>query len=245
MNPVPSIPELSVILVDDERLARLQTRRILEQHPDIVITAEAGDLAAARGLLATHRPHLLFLDVQLSPGSGFDLLPDLPATTAVVFLTAHSEHAVRAFEANALDYLLKPTSVERMAAALDRARMALCGPSPERAIFVGTKSNWKRLPTAQISAIVADGVYSRIVARTGGDHLMHRGLNHWEIMLADSGFVRIDRSLLINRMFVQGFRSLGRDQSWLEIDGFAEPIKLGRAGTYRARRILENVGSGF
>jgi two-component system, LytTR family, response regulator len=88
MNQATPQPRLTVMIIDDERLARLRTRRILEQHADIIITAEAGDLAAARGLLVSKRPDLLFLDVQLSPGSGFDLLPDLPPTTLVVFLTA-------------------------------------------------------------------------------------------------------------------------------------------------------------
>lgn len=239
-RPPASAQKLTLMLVDDERLARLHTRRIVETHADIDVVAETGDLVSARSLLIKYRPHILLLDIQLSPGSGFDLLPDLPPSTSLVFLTAYSKHAVRAFEANAVDYLLKPPTADRIAAALARARIAHSSPKTHQAIFIGTKSNWKRLPISEIVAIFADGVYSRIVARNGDSHLMQRSLNHWETLLAAANFVRIDRSLLINPISVQGFRSLGRDQSWLELDGFKEPVKLGRAGTYRARRLVEN-----
>jgi two-component system, LytTR family, response regulator len=230
------------MLVDDERLARVHLRRLLEQIEGVAIVAEAGGIKSARALLDSHRPQLLFLDIQLSPGSGFDLLPDLPPTTALVFLTAHSEHAIRAFEANALDYLLKPASTERMMTAVAKARSALSAPDSHRAVFVGTKSDWKRLPVSQITAIMAEGVYSRVVLRSGHSHLMQRGLNHWENLLTDSCFVRIDRSLLVNRKLIRSFRSLGRDHSLLELDGFAPALELGRAGTYRARRLWEEAG---
>lgn len=235
----PAAQKFTLMLVDDERLARLHTRKILNAHADIEIVAEAGDLVSARSFLLEHRPQILLLDIQLSPGSGFELLPDLPPATTLIFLTAHSKHAVRAFEANALDYLLKPPSEDRISAALQRARKAHAIAKDHQAIFVGTKSNWKRLPISEIVAIFADGVYSRIVARKGDSHLMQRGLNHWETLLAGFDFVRIDRSLLINRTSARGFRSIGRDQSWLDLEGFPEPVKLGRAGTYRARRLVE------
>jgi two-component system, LytTR family, response regulator len=234
-------PNLTVMLVDDERLSRVLLRRLLEQVGGVSIVAEADDLDSARALLESHRPQLLFLDVQLSPGSGFDLLPDLPPDTALVFLTAHSQFAVKAFQANALDYLLKPPSVEKLTTLLEKVRATTERPGANRSVFVGNKSDWIRLPVSQIAAITADGVYSRIVTRAGIDHLMQRSLNHWTTLLEDSGFVRIDRSLLVNPATLQSFRSLDRDHSLLEIEGFPAPLTLGRAGTYRARRLWEEA----
>jgi two-component system, LytTR family, response regulator len=243
MKPEDHSSKLSVMLVDDERLARVHLRRLLEQSGAASVIAEAGDLETARTLLETRRPQLLFLDVRLSPGSGFDLLPDVPPATATVFLTAHAEFAVRAFEVNALDYLLKPTSGDRVAAVLEKARVTMGHSRDRQVVYVGNKSDWKCVPIQQIGAIAAEGVYSRVVTRAGQSHLMHRGLNHWEKLLGESGFVRIDRSILVNSTALQSFRSRSRDHSLLGIDGLTQPVALGRAGTYRARQLWESFGN--
>lgn len=111
---------LRVLLVDDEPPARRWLREILSAHPVIQIAGEAGDIPAAIALAARLDPDVVFLDVQMPPHQGFDLLRHLEARTRVVFVTAHEVHAIRAFEANALDYLLKPVSPERMAETLRR-----------------------------------------------------------------------------------------------------------------------------
>ena len=113
---------LRAILVDDERLAIKQMRKLLDEQAGISVVGTAGGLAEAVTLLAQESPDVVFLDISMPPASGFDLLPHLSVWTRVVFVTAYSEHAIHAFEARALDYLLKPVDPERLAQAIERVR---------------------------------------------------------------------------------------------------------------------------
>ncbi len=112
-------------IVDDEKPARDRIRRLLEDHPDVALIGEAADGPSAVELLERERPDLCFLDVQIPEADGFDVLKRARHVPRVIFTTAFDQYAVRAFEVNSLDYLLKPFSRRRFAAALDRAREAL------------------------------------------------------------------------------------------------------------------------
>ena len=110
---------MKALLIDDERLARSELRRLLAAHPDITIVGEAVDVEDAAQKVAELKPGLLFLDVQMPGADGFSLLERLePPLPAVIFTTAYDEFAVKAFEFNALDYLLKPVDPNRLIAAL-------------------------------------------------------------------------------------------------------------------------------
>lgn len=125
MSPEP----LRVLLVDDEPLVRTGLRDVLAHRPDVTIVGEAGDGLAAIEAIEELRPELVFLDVQMPGLDGFGVLANLPAgeRPAVVFVTAYEQYALRAFDAHAIDYLLKPFDGERLLAALDRARTWLAG----------------------------------------------------------------------------------------------------------------------
>jgi YesN/AraC family two-component response regulator len=111
---------MRALIVDDERRARDELRRLLSRHPEIEIMGEAGSAAQARAAIETLQPDLVFLDVQMPEKSGFDLLASLDAAPLVVFTTAHDEYALRAFEVCALDYLVKPIEPRRLAATVRR-----------------------------------------------------------------------------------------------------------------------------
>ena len=121
--------KIRAAIVDDEKPARDRIRRLLEEHADVEIVGEAGDGAAAAALLDRERPDLCFLDVEMPEADGFEALRHARHVPRVIFTTAFDHYAVRAFEVNSLDYLLKPFSRRRFAAALDRAREALRGPA--------------------------------------------------------------------------------------------------------------------
>src|SRR5512134_3904686 len=123
---------IRVFLVDDEPLSRGKLRRLLAEEEGIEILGEASSADEARAALERQRPDLLFLDIQMPGQDGFQLLESLPLETrpAVIFVTAYDQHAVRAFEVHALDYLLKPFDRERLRLALERAREALARRSP-------------------------------------------------------------------------------------------------------------------
>ena len=118
---------MKAMIVDDEPLARRELRRLLAEFPDIEIVGEAANVAESVVGVEQWLPELLFLDIQMPGGSGFDLLARLEHVPRVIFTTAYDHHAVRAFEVNALDYLLKPIEPERLAAAIAKARSAEVG----------------------------------------------------------------------------------------------------------------------
>ena len=116
---------MKALVIDDERLARLELRRLLAAHPEVEIMGEARDGEEALALIAKLGPDLIFLDIQMPGMSGFDLLERLEDLPQVIFTTAYDEYALKAFEVNALDYLLKPVAPARLAAALARDRKSV------------------------------------------------------------------------------------------------------------------------
>src|SRR5262245_30399772 len=125
-------PLVNALLVDDERLARRELRRLLASHPDVTVAAEAVNVDDAIARLTDASIDVVFLDVQMPGGNGFDVLERVDRIPLVVFTTAYDEYAVRAFEVNALDYLLKPIRPQRLAEALDKLRTALAEGPPHR-----------------------------------------------------------------------------------------------------------------
>lgn len=124
---------IRAVIVEDEKPARDRLRRLLSEHADVTLEGEASDATAAIALIDRVRPDLCFLDVQMPEGDGFEVLRRIRHRPRIIFTTAYDRYAVPAFEVNSLDYLLKPFSRERFAAALDRARAAVgtgAGPSP-------------------------------------------------------------------------------------------------------------------
>ena len=116
---------MRALIIDDERLARNALRRLLKVHCEVDVIAEAANPDEAIRAIHKTSPDILFLDVEMPGGSGFDLLEKLEDVPAIIFTTAYDEYAVRAFEVSALDYLVKPITAERLAAALGRAQKAL------------------------------------------------------------------------------------------------------------------------
>ncbi len=124
--------EIRTLLIDDEDLARQEMRHLLGAHPDILILDETADAADALTKIRHYRPDLIFLDINMPGKNGFDLLAELDESPHVVFVTAYDEFAARAFETNALDYLLKPVRPERLEKALLSVREALRSkPAPQ------------------------------------------------------------------------------------------------------------------
>ncbi|NBX59441.1 MAG: response regulator, partial [Opitutaceae bacterium] len=122
---------MKALLIDDERLARNELRRLLKAHPEIEIIGEAVDAADALSKVEALKPDLLFLDIQMPGDDGFTLLEKLePPLPLVIFTTAYDQFAVKAFEFNALDYLLKPVDPHRLTGALEKLRISRAGPAP-------------------------------------------------------------------------------------------------------------------
>jgi two-component system LytT family response regulator len=226
------------LLIDDEPPARDGLRALLAAHPQVQIVGEAGTLRAARDLLARPDYTLVFLDIQLRGGTGFDLVPAVRRGAGVVFVTAHDEHALRAFEVNALDYLLKPIKPERLAQTLERAGGRERGgaapvPAPGRlraedTVYVRTDSGARFLPLAEIGAIQSCENYSEIDLVGGERLLVRQTLKAWEDQLPSPPFARAHRQVLVNLECLVRLEDDGGDAPLLHLRGLRAPVRASR-----------------
>jgi two-component system, LytTR family, response regulator len=200
---------MKAMIVDDEPLARRELRRLLAEFPDIEIVGEAANVAESLVGVEQWLPELLFLDIQMPGGSGFDLLARLEHVPSVILTTAYDHHAVRAFEVNALDYLLKPIEPERLAAAIAKARSAKSEGAPaarsgatiER-LFVRDGSRCWFVPLREVSLMLSEGNYVRL--HWGKSRpLLARSLTSLEQRLDPARFFRANRQQIINLDFIE------------------------------------------
>ncbi len=204
---------MKALLIDDERLARNELRRLLAAHADIEIVGEAVDVDDALGKIGSLKPDLLFLDVQMPGADGFSLLEQLePPLPAVVFTTAYDEFAVKAFEFNALDYLLKPVDPNRLVAALEklRTRPANGGESApshrlslDDKVFVREGDRCWFVPVRNIRLLESEGNYTRVHFDDSKPQLF-RSLTAMEERLDPKHFFRANRKQVINLARVDG-----------------------------------------
>ena len=194
---------IGTVVVDDEALARANVLGLLRTDPEIAILAECGSGADAIRMIRELRPSLLFLDVQMPGCDGFGVLESLGADVppAVVFVTAYDQYALKAFEAEALDYLLKPYANERFFRVLARAKAALAhrppGESRFERIMIRSAGRISFLTADEIDWIEAADYYSclHVGARS---HLLRRSMSELERDLEPSRFCRIHRSTIVN-----------------------------------------------
>jgi two-component system LytT family response regulator len=202
---------MKALLIDDERLARNELRRLLAAHAGVTVAGEAVDAADALEKIAALKPELIFLDVQMPGADGFALLEKLePPLPQVIFTTAYDEFAVKAFEFNALDYLLKPVDPNRLAAALERlaARGEDASARRERLtledkVFVREGDRCWFVPVKNIRLLESEGNYTRIHFDEHKPQLF-RSLTAMEERLDPKHFFRANRKQVINLAWVEG-----------------------------------------
>ena len=237
----------TVLVVDDERLARRELKELLQEgHSDeIQVIAEAASVQEAATLARLHDPDVVFLDVHLAGETGFDLLPLLDGAVAVVFVTAFDRYAIRAFEVNALDYLLKPVAPRRLAATLAR----LGEPAPAESaltqaltyddrLFLRLDDRMTFLQLRDIVAILAAGDNSILQLTDGKQARARKSLREWAERLPERNFVRIHRSTIVNLDFVERVEEWSHYTYRLYLRGIAEPLQMSRRWAARLRSRL-------
>jgi len=232
---------MRVLIVDDEHLARQAMRRLLADHPKVEIVGEAETTEQAIAAIRQTQPDLVFLDIELGGDDGFDLLAALERPPVVVFVTAYAEYAVEAFEVNAVDYLLKPVVPERLAESLVRAEreLGLARPSAKpHVIALRTPKQTMLVPVGEIAALRADGDFTHVFVAGQPAVMIWRTLSHFEDLLPSPPFLRLSRSLIINRDRLRKIEAPSRDSAQVSLDGVAEPMVLGRTAASRLRDAL-------
>jgi two-component system, LytTR family, response regulator len=189
---------IRVVVVEDEPPARRQIVDLLRELPGIEIAAEAEDGRSGLAAIAQHKPDVVFLDVEMPHLRGNEIVPLLPAPRpAIVFVTAHAQHAVEAFASGAVHYLLKPISLIGLAQALSRVRPATDPLQKEwLRIPVRRRSGTRLLKPCEVEALTAE--LGDSVAWTAEGRLPVDGsLGHWEARLSEHGFLRVHRNALV------------------------------------------------
>lgn len=225
--------KLRAVIADDEPLARERIRSFSNEEPDVEVVAECADGAQTVATVEQEHPDLLFLDIQMPRLNGFEVLEALAPghLPAVIFTTAHDQHAIRAFEVNAVDYLLKPYKQARFQKALQRARLDLRtrtesgydqrlasllsswrgGPDGGARILVKSPDRILFLKAEEIDHVEADGNYVQL--HVGKErHMIRETMAAIEARLNHSGFMRISRSTIVNLARIRELKPLGPGQ---------------------------------
>src|SRR6201988_275904 len=225
----------TAILVDDERLARKELCSMLAEHEIIEVVGEAETVAQAAELVQAKEPEVVFLDIQLPGETGFDLLESVPANFKIIFVTAFDAYAIRAFEVNALDYLLKPINPARLAQTIERLTTHDSAPAPtlraleyEDRLFIEVDERSRFLKVSDIIVISAMGDYSQIFSADGQKSLVLKPLKDWEERLPAKHFTRIHRSTIINVEYVESVESWFNRSYRMHLRHIAEPLVMSR-----------------
>jgi two-component system LytT family response regulator len=239
---------MRTLIVDDEGPARRELRRLLAPFSWVQVVGECANALEARAAIEDLAPELLFLDIQMPGGSGFDLLAQLEHVPQVIFTTAHDEHAVRAFEVNALDYLLKPIEPARLAHALARVRPPDAAPGVEAArsdpaglqhplqqLFVRDGGHCWFVPLREVRLLSAEGNHVRLWWGMR-EPLLARSLAALEPRLDPAAFFRANRRQIIHLHFIEQVEIGSGGRLHVELRGGPEvEISRRQARVFKAR----------
>ncbi|MBN2009096.1 response regulator transcription factor [candidate division KSB1 bacterium] len=223
------------LVIDDERLARKDLIAMLGQFDNIEIIGEAENVPTAKQAIDQLNPDIIFLDIQMPGETGFDLIEQMEIHAKIIFVTAFDEFAIRAFEVNALDYLLKPISAERLARALERLEVQdASAAQPTRKLdyndrmFLMIDNHMKFIKVKSILSIESAGDYSDIRTHDGIKGLTLKSMKEWEARLPDTYFVRIHRSTIINMDYIDKVEEWFNYSFRVYLKGMEKPFVISR-----------------
>jgi len=227
---------MKALIIDDESLARFTLKTKLAEFPDIEIIGESASVKEAADKIGRLNPDLIFLDVQMNDGTGFDLLNQIEYTGKIIFVTAFDEYALRAFEINAVDYLLKPISSKRLKEAIERLSEGDSRIQEEAAhklnyndrLMVMHKQSVNFIKIDQITSINASREYTYIRTIDGREYLAGKTISQWEQRLPDQHFCRIHRSTIINFDYIVKIEHHISGSAEVIIQGNPEPLFISR-----------------
>lgn len=242
------ITPIKAIIIDDERLARNELKKLLEQHPEIQIMEEASNVDEGVEKIEIARPDLIFLDIQMPGKTGFDLLAELEKAPRVIFTTAYDEFALKAFEVNALDYLLKPIdpkrlsdAIQKLQAEIDLEQASLLGTSrgpltESDQVFVKDGEKCWFVKLSEIRLFESVGNYAKVYFASNKP-LILKSLNALEDRLDERVFFRANRKHIINLHWIEKIEPYFNGGLLVELKG-GEKIEISRRQTVKFKEMM-------
>lgn len=234
------------LIVDDERLARKDLSHMLSEFNEIEIVGEAEDVPSAINAVNNLNPDIIFLDIQMPGQSGFDLLGEIDFKGEVIFVTAFDEFALRAFEINALDYLMKPVNMSRLKKSIDRVKndkkesqIKYQKLKTTDRLFTSINNTVQFLKVETIVVIKSEGDYSHIQTNEGVKGLVTKPMKEWEERLPEGNFCRIHRNAIVNTNFIEKIEKWFNYSFRVKMIGIDEQLILSRR---YAKKLKERFG---
>ncbi|MEJ7913438.1 MAG: response regulator [Chitinophagaceae bacterium] len=241
---------MKAIIIDDERLARTELRKLLLDFPEIEVVDEGANMEEGLLKIESHNPDLIFLDIQMPGGTGFDLLAQLERSPQVIFTTAYDEYALKAFEVNALDYLLKPIEPTRLTDALHKLNNSEHGYqnhafngegnrsllTENDQVFVKDGDRCWFVKLAEIRLFESVGNYAKVFFASNKP-LILKSLNSLEERLDDKVFFRANRKHIVNLRLIDKIEPYFNGGLLLELKG-GEKIEVSRRQTVRFKEMM-------
>jgi two-component system, LytTR family, response regulator len=244
-----SAAKLRALVIEDDPVVRNVLRELLENSNDVQILGEAGTLAQARLLARQQKPAVVFLDVNLPDGSGFDLLSGLEPNVSVVFVTSAEQYAAQAFDCEATDYMVKPVTSERLQKALLRVRQRLTGKASAVALadsrltgsfLVKTLTEKRLVKINEIKSVLAYGEYSWVYwDKSAKGALLRKSLKKWQSELPREQFIRVHRRAIVNLAFMDRVERLPAGRLQIHLRDTPEPILVSLSQTPAVNRKLK------
>jgi two-component system LytT family response regulator len=242
---------MKAIIIDDERLARAELRKLLQDYPEVEIVDEASNADEGLQKIENHNPDLIFLDIQMPGKTGFDLLSELDHSPQVIFTTAYDEYALKAFEVNALDYLLKPVEPRRLADAIEKLKKTFNGSSAEKTnhftennsllsendqVFVKDGERCWFVKLGEVRLFESVGNYAKVFFGNNKP-LILKSLNALEERLDEKVFFRANRKHIVNLRLIDKIEPYFNGGLLLELKG-GEKIEVSRRQTVKFKEMM-------
>lgn len=237
------------VVVDDVDMMRITLKKVLDGFPNIEIVGEASDYESARQVINDTKPDLVFLDIDLNGLTSIDLLNEITCEPKIIFITSHPDFAIKAFELNAVDYILKPISSERLKRAIDR--VTELGPEgnvgtvmdetqerfkPDQIILLNFDGKLTFIKIQDINFIEAFGNYTKIHMNDGKLSITYNSIKNWDNRLPSDVFIQIHRSTIVNLLNVAKIEKWTNDTGRLFLKGIEKPFEISRSYFFQIKK---------
>jgi two-component system LytT family response regulator len=232
------------LIVDDEKLARQDLLSLLKDFSEIQVVGEAGNSEEAKQMIAELEPEVIFLDIQMPGKDGFELLQELNTKAKIIFVTAYDEYAIKAFEVNAQDYLLKPVNDKRLAAAIEHLKYSKQENETNKnfdyndSFFLMINNAYQFLKISSIISISSAGNYSEVITSTKLKGLVLKSMLEWENKLPSNYFVRVHRNAIINLEYIDHVEEWFNYSYQVYMKGLEKPVLMSRRYAAKLKEIM-------